>query len=111
VHDLSLCDTGNDPWSQTPSTTSVYAKLMVSTDNGLTFVQSGNVIKIKGENGQSIDIQYSVDGTNWTYNPSGAKYIRTGTKIPPATTFTYTAGVKFVPELGVEYTVTNGQTS
>jgi len=65
----------------------------------------------KGEDGTSLDVQYSVDNSTWTYNPAGAKYIRTGTKVPPATTFTYGAGVKFVPELGVEYTVVNGQTS
>jgi len=68
-------------------------------------------VKIKGEDGTSIDVQYSIDNVSWTYNPSGAKYIRTGTKVAGASSFTYTAGVKFVPELGVEYTVVNGQTS
>jgi hypothetical protein len=79
-----------------------------------TSVSSYTWVKIKGENGldgASVDVQYSTNNVTWTSNPAGAKYIRTGTKVPPATTFTYSAGVKFVPELGVEYTVVNGQTS
>ncbi len=79
------------------------------TDGGAT-----NTIDIsipRGLDGASIDVQYSTDNSTWSSNPSGAKYIRTGTKVPPATTFTYTAGIKFVPEQGTEYTVVNGQTS
>jgi hypothetical protein len=64
-----------------------------------------------GVTGTSIDVQYSTDNITYTSNPSGAKYIRTGTKAAGAAVFTYTAGVKFVPELGVEYSVVNGTTS
>jgi hypothetical protein len=105
---------GTSDWSLTPRTTDEYAKLEVSTDNGITWTEQGNTVKIKGEagtDGVSIDVQYSTNNSSWGSDPTGAKYIRIGTKTPPATNFIYSTGVKFVPELGSEYTVINGVTS
>jgi hypothetical protein len=119
-------DNGSTGWTTTASTTSQWMRID-TTVNGV--VTQGTPVKIKGENGYtpvkgvdyfdgvngtSVDIQYSANSTGpWsdTPVPGTTKYVRTGTKTPPATTFTYGAAVKFVPELGVEYTVTNGQTS
>lgn len=65
-----------------------------------------------GVNGASVSVQYSSDNSSWHNVPlSGDLYIRTGTMTPPATTYTYATGVKFVPTNGVEYTVTNGKNS
>jgi hypothetical protein len=63
-----------------------------------------NVDYFNGTDGVSIKLQYSGDNTNWHDTLlSTDNYIRTGTKTPPATTYTYGTGTKFVPEKGVEY--------
>jgi len=59
--------------------------------------------------GTSVNVQYSADDSTYTDAiPSGVKYIRYGTKADGATSFTYAAGVKYVPEEGIEYTVEDG---
>jgi hypothetical protein len=66
---FQFSENSTGPWSTTPSTTSVYAKLEVSTDNGITWNQSGNVFKIKGENGSpgsSVDIVFKRSNTQPT---------------------------------------------
>jgi hypothetical protein len=45
---------GASDWSTVPRSTDQYARLLVSTDNGITWNISGNVVKIKGEKGDSI---------------------------------------------------------
>jgi len=59
--------------------------------------------------GTSVNVQYSADDSTYTDAiPSGVKYIRYGTKADGANSFTYAAGVKYVPEEGIEYTVEDG---
>lgn len=98
-------------WHVVPSTLDIFMATQTSTDNGVTWGSITGSVRIKGENGKtgtSMDVQYSKDNSTWGASPTGAKYIRTGTKADGATVFTYSTGVKFVPELGTEYTVTNG---
>lgn len=65
----------------------------------------------KGDTGSSIEVQYSENGTTgWSTTPtSGTKWIRINTITNGITT----EGVakKYIPTLGLEYTVTNGTSS
>ena len=70
--------------------------------NGVTPVKG--VDYFDGINGTSIKVQYSANNSSWHDTPlAGDLYIRTGTKANGAADYTYGAGVKFVPEKGVEY--------
>jgi len=71
--------------------------------------------RIKGENGingTGLQVEYSPNGsTGWVSTPTvSSKYIRVNTV---AANGTITLGVaqKYIPEVGIDYTVTNGQTS
>ena len=49
-------------------------------------------------------VQYSADNSSWHDSLLGTDlYIRTGTLTPPSSTWVYSSGTKFIPELGVEY--------
>lgn len=65
----------------------------------------------KGDTGTSIEVQYSEDGsTGWSPTPTNlSKWIRINTITNGVTT----PGVakKYIPTLGVEYTVTDGKTT
>lgn len=126
----SVLGTGAGSWTLTMPATPVYPGAVFMTTAMASSNTPGTAITLtswtapvmvarngqKGTDGTSIDVQYSTNSSNgtdgtWTSSPVGAKWIRTGTKTPPATSFTYATGVKFVPELGVEYTVINGVSS
>jgi hypothetical protein len=120
--------------------TSSYVHIKYSNDGGSTFTTSngedpGTYIgiytdatiadsnnpadytwtRIKGEpgiNGTGLQVEYSPNGVNgWVSTPTiSSKYIRVNTV---AANGTITLGVaqKYIPEVGIDYTVTNGQTS
>ena len=87
----------------TVGTTQLESRLTLNKSlNGYTPVK--NVDYFDGVNGTSIKVQYSDNNISWHDSPlAGDLYIRTGTKAGTATDYTWAAGVKFVPEKGVEY--------
>jgi len=108
---------GTAGWSLTQPTTTttptyVTKSLATTTTPGtavtLTTWSTPVIVAQKGSNGDSIVIEYSNDGTTgWsTTVTSNTKYIRVNTVVNGVTT--NGTAKKFVPELGVEYTVTNG---
>lgn len=71
--------------------------------------------RIKGENGingTGLQVEYSPNGTTgWVSTPTvSSKYIRVNT-IAANGTITLGVAQKYIPEVGIDYTVTNGQTS
>lgn len=71
--------------------------------------------RIKGEpgiNGTGLQVEYSANGTTgWVSTPTAStKYIRVNT-VAANGTITYGTAKKYIPEVGIDYTVTNGQTS
>lgn len=87
----------------TVGTTQLESRLTLNKSlNGYTPVK--NVDYFDGVNGTSIKVQYSDNNISWHDSPlTGDLYIRTGTKAGNAADYTWAAGVKFVPEKGVEY--------
>ena len=100
-------------WLTIPPLTSIINKYLwnyetVTYSNGTTTSTAKRIIGTHGDTGSSIEVQYSEDGTSgWLATPtSGSKWIRINTITNGVTT----EGVakKYIPTLGVEYTVTNG---
>lgn len=100
-------------WLTTPPLTSILNKYLwnyetVTYSNGTTTSTAKRIIGTHGDTGSSIEVQYSEDGTTgWSTTPtSGSKWIRINTITNGVTT----EGIakKYIPTLGVEYTVTNG---
>ena len=119
---------------------STYVHIKYSNDGGVTFTTSngedvGDYIgiltnttasdsntpsdytwaRIKGQpgiNGTGLQVEYSPDGsTGWVTTPTAStKYIRINT-VAADGTITYGTAKKYIPEVGIDYTVTNGQTS
>lgn len=87
----------------TVGTTQLESRLTLNKSlNGYTPVK--DVDYFDGVNGTSIKVQYSDNNISWHDSPlTGDLYIRTGTKAGNAADYTWAAGVKFVPEKGVEY--------
>jgi hypothetical protein len=87
----------------TIGTTQLDSRLTLNKSlNGYTPVKG--VDYFDGVAGTSIKVQYSDNNISWHDSPlAGDLYIRTGTKAGTATDYTWAAGVKFVPEKGVEY--------
>ena len=106
---FSQSPTGKDyigSYTDNTAADSIYASdytwALIKGADGYTPIK--NVDYFDGDDGTSIKLQYSGNNTSWHDTLlSTDNYIRTGTKTPPATTYTYGTGVKFVPELGVEY--------
>jgi hypothetical protein len=108
---------GTAGWSltqPTTTTTPTYVTKSLATTTTpntpvtLTTWSTPVIVAQKGSTGDSISVEYSDDGTTgWSTTPtSGTKYIRINTIVNGV----ITPGVakKYVPTLGVEYTVTNG---
>jgi hypothetical protein len=87
----------------TIGTTQLDSRLTLNKSlNGYTPVKG--VDYFDGVPGTSVKVQYSDNNISWHDSPlAGDLYIRTGTKAGTATDYTWAAGVKFVPEKGVEY--------
>jgi len=71
--------------------------------------------RIKGEpgiNGTGLQVEYSPNGsTGWVTTPTAStKWIRVNS-VAANGSITYGTATKYIPEVGVDYTVTNGQTS
>ena len=120
--------------------TSSYVHIKYSNDGGSTFTSSngedpGTYIgiytdstaadstnpadytwsRIKGEqgiNGTGLQVEYSPNGsTGWVTTPTAfTKWIRVNS-VAANGTITYGTATKYIPEVGIDYTVTNGQTS
>jgi hypothetical protein len=100
-------------WVTTPPLTSTINKYLwnyetVTYTNGTTTSTAKRIIGTHGDTGSSIEVQYSENGsTGWSTTPTSlSKWIRINTITNGVTT----EGVakKYIPTLGVEYTVTNG---
>lgn len=119
---------------------STYVHIKYSNDNGVTFTTSngedvGDYIgiltnttaadsntpsdytwaRIKGQpgiNGTGLQVEYSPDGsTGWVTTPTAStKWIRVNT-VAANGTITYGVAKKYIPEVGIDYTVVDGKTS
>jgi hypothetical protein len=103
-------------WVTTPPLTSTINKYLwnyetVTYTNGTTTSTAKRIIGTHGDTGSSIEVQYSEDGsTGWSATPTNlSKWIRINTITNGVTT----EGVakKYIPTLGVEYTVVDGKTT
>ena len=103
-------------WLTTPPLTSTINKYLwnyetVTYTNGTTTSTAKRIIGTHGDTGSSIEVQYSENGSSgWSPTPTNlSKWIRINTITNGVTT----EGVakKYIPTLGVEYTVTDGKTT